>query len=68
MGSRVEFGTHSYQFEHGKMPRGVGCWAFDFGSGPRFAGAEMSLVDAKKLAKQAAKIFGLKFVVAKVCP
>lgn len=43
----VVFETRSYEFAHGRAPKGYGSWAFDAGQGPEFMPAS-TYADAKK--------------------
>ena len=54
MKHRIE--TSSFEFAHGKKPRGTGCWAFDFHKADRsvetrFAPGMVSFADARKWAE-----------------
>jgi hypothetical protein len=62
---RVEFNTTQFQFSHGKMPRGVGQWAFEIKGQVVFAPGSQSFASAKKWATEQAKAAGTSFV--KVC-
>ena len=57
---RIE--TSEYEFSHGKKPRGIGRWAFDFfrnGScTTEFCPYQCSLTEAKRWAQQEAKQIG----------
>lgn len=44
---QVVFETRSYEFAHGRTPRGYGSWAFDAGQGPEFMPAS-TYADAKR--------------------
>jgi hypothetical protein len=68
---QIEFSTSSYEFSHGRKPRGFGRWAFtaEGCSTEIFAPYSMTLTDAKKWFKQ--HLIGQKvegYFVVKVCP
>lgn len=54
--------TENYVFAHGKKPRGVGMWAFDFGRAgawtTEFAPHQMAYSEAAAWAKKFAKQLG----------
>ncbi len=60
--SSVRFTTEAFQFAHGRMPRGFGYWAFDFGQGPVFAPSSMNFGDAKDWARSHARSLNVRVV------
>ena len=62
----VWFDTAEFEFSHGKTPRGIGMWAFDFGRGPEFTPDCCSFTDAKRWAKKQAQARRVSAVA--VCP
>lgn len=71
----VVFDTMTYEFSHGKKPRGHGMWAFHFQHAPKdefwFCPVECTYMEAKKWAREQAKTFGARrgeLFVVKVLP
>jgi len=54
--------TEFYEMAHGKLPRGTGCWAFEFKVGgtwvTEFAPGTMTLAKAKAWARGYAALIG----------
>jgi hypothetical protein len=70
MSLQLEFSTTSYEFNHGRKPKGFGSWAFQEGHSTEiFAPYSMTLTNAKKWLKQ--HLIGQNvegYFVVKVCP
>jgi hypothetical protein len=55
---RIEFITTDYQFSHGKLPRGLGSWAFSYLRNPtmdQIFWVHGTFSEAKKVARQKAQ-------------
>ena len=70
MALELEFSTTSYEFSHGRKPKGFGMWAFQEGRGPEiFTPTSMTLTDAKKWLRQSLVAQGVQgYFVVTVCP
>ena len=60
---RIRFSTTTYEFSHGRKPRGRGTWAFEIKGDVWFAFTDSTFADAKKQARAEAARRNETFVV-----
>ena len=66
----IRFETNTYEFSHGRKPRGKGHWLFSIDESEELLGARgcLSLTEAKTWMRHYCKNAGIDFATIKVCP